>query len=341
MIKNFLDRIFSIDNETDENSRKIINFFGIKLKFKDIKNEIYRRTVILNRNILQILYNQLALADEEDLFCLREKNIIFIFNKGVLNLDYHFFQDYVALYGFSTDILELIKLDRTSVLYKEHIERLKNGEFCWKYVDRNYYIGHAFLSKEGEDIYINSSYVKEKNLPENDALIHHIPLETRRKYIKGITVGDYLKNKPIDFQVDVILKLLNYVFETYKDNENPQRVSGKLLDCHLYNFILGEDGKFYFIDFDLECRQSLERGYCLFFMLYYYDRKLYNVLLNKLGYKDKHCYYEKHFVKPKTSKKSNKKFTPSKEHNELIQKYFTDAGILAHYKVSDEYIKIS
>ncbi len=336
MIKNLLDCIFSIDNQNGEDARKVITLLGVKVKLKNLKSDLFRRTVILNRNTLQILYNQLPLLADDDLFCLRAKDIIFIFNKGVLNLDYRFFQDYVVLYGFSTDILELIKLEKTSVLYKEHIDRLKNGEFCWKYVDRNYYIGHAFISQQDGDIYIHSSYVKEKNLTVDDSNIHHVPMESKRKYIKGIAVGDYLKNRPLEFQIEVMQKLLHHVFVNYRDKENPGRVSGKLLDCHLYNFILGEDGKFYFVDFDLECRESLERGYCVFFMLYYYDRKLYNAMLKKFGYKDKHHYYQEHFIKTKTIK-NHAKISVSEEHKELRQKYFTDAGILAHYKVSEEY----
>ena len=333
MIRNFLDCIFSIDNQKGEDARKVITLLGIKVKLKDLKTDIYRRTVILNRNTLQILYNQLPLSAEDDLFCLRAKDIIFIFNKGVLNLDYRFFQDYVVLYGFSTDILELIKLEKTSVLYKEHIDRLKNGEFCWKYVDRNYYIGHAFISQQDGDIYIHSSYVKEKDMPCNESAIRHVPAETKRKYIKGVTVGDYLKNKPEDFKVNVILKLLDYVFKTYADGNNREKVSGRLLDCHLYNFILGDDGKFYFVDFDLESTKSLDRAYCIFFMLYYYDSKLYKLILEKFGYQDKHNYYEKHFVKPKNNPKIKTKLVQSEEHRKLLQKFFTDSGILAQYEI--------
>lgn len=333
MIRKFLDSVFSVKRLDGQSSRKVLTLLGVKIKFYDPKIDLYRRNVIQNRNNLLLLFNQLAYADEKDLFCIRGNNIIFIFNKGVLKLDYKFFQDYVVLFGFSNELYELIKPDKNSLLYKEHIARLKKGEFCWKYVDRTYYIGHSFISCEGNDIYINSSYVKEKDMPCNESAIRHVPAETKRKYIKGVTVGDYLKNKPEDFKVNVILKLLDYVFKTYADGNNREKVSGRLLDCHLYNFILGDDGKFYFVDFDLESTKSLDRAYCIFFMLYYYDSKLYKLILEKFGYQDKHHYYEKHFVKPKNNPKIKTKLVQSEEHRKLLQKYFTDSGILAQYEI--------
>lgn len=333
MSRNFLDWIFSINSDIGDSSRKVITFLGLKIKLYDMKRELLRRTVVANRNTLFLLYNQLPIANEEDLFYLRTKDIIFIFNKGVLNLDYNFFQDYVALFGFSNNILELIKLEKTSALYQEHINRIKNGEFLWKYVNRNFYIGHSYISCDNGEIFIHSSYVKENNVREDSSNIRHVLRESKRKYIKGITVGDYLKNKPLEFQIEVVSKLLNYVFETFSDDKNPENVSGKLLDCHLYNFILGADGKFYFVDFDLESRQSLDRGYIIFFMLYYYNQELYQTLLQKFGYEDKHGYYQKNFVKPKNKSVPDKHFVASEEHRKLLQKYFTDAGILPEYKI--------
>ena len=37
MIRNFLDCIFSIDNQKGEDARKVITLLGIKVKLKDLK----------------------------------------------------------------------------------------------------------------------------------------------------------------------------------------------------------------------------------------------------------------------------------------------------------------
>lgn len=111
-----------------------------------------------------ILYSYLQNCADDDLFCLRTGNVIYILSKGCLKLDFKFLQNYIISPGFKLNILEIIKLDKDSILYKEHYERIQNLEFLWKYIERYYYIGHSFISedKNTKEIYINNSYIKEK-----------------------------------------------------------------------------------------------------------------------------------------------------------------------------------
>ena len=338
-MKKFLHFLFSIKQK---DARKIITILGIKFKFSNLKNELSKESFNVNKNNVQILYSYLQNCEDDDLFCLRTNNVIYILSKGCLKLDFKFFQNYIISPGFTLNILEIIKLDKTSILYKEHSERIKNSEFLWKYIERYYYIGHSFISedKNTNEIYINSSYIKEKNQVKSIYKIQHVPATTKRKYIKGITVGEYIKNKTFKEKFLIIDKLLNYIFSTYKDEQNPEKVSGNLIDCHLYNFLIGEDGLFHFIDFDLKCTESLDRNYCIYFMLYKYDKDLYNKFLSEYRYKDRHKYYEKNFSIYKQPQTQNGKSIITQTHKKLQKKYFSDEGISPKYQIKYKKVKL-
>lgn len=339
MLNKLLDAIY---NRKIDGARTIITVLGIKFKFYDIKKELCYEGFNLNKNTVQVLYSHLQNASEEDLFCLRTHNIIFIMQKGCTNLDYKFFQDYIIQQGLRRNILEFIKLDRESILYKEHICRVVNGEFLWKYVERYYYISHSFISEDAKtgEVYINSSYVKEKDMIKSEYKIQHVPRISKRKYIKGITVGDYIQNKSKVEKFLIVDKLLNYIFSTYRAKEDSIKVSGELFDCHLQNFLIAEDGQFHFVDFDLKCTESLDRGYCIYFMLYKYDLELYKKMLKKYQLPDKHKYYENNFSIYKQPLKQNGKNVVTYEHKKLQRKYFSDEGILPQYKITYKRVKL-
>ena len=323
-------------------ARTVITVLGLKFKLYNLRKELCNESFSLNKNTIQMLYGYLYNSHEDDLFCLKTGSIIFIIHKDCLKLDYSFFQNYILPQCNSSSILELSKLDKDSVLYKEHITRVNDGEFLWKYVERYYYISHSFISqdKESGDIYINSSFVPEKDMVKSEYKIRHIPKISKRKYIKGITVGDYIKKKSRLERVVTVDKLLNYIFSAYRDNENPDKVSGKLLDCHLFNFIISEEGLFHFVDFDLECTESLDRAYCIFFMLYKYDIELYELMLKRYGLADRHDYYEKHFSIYRQPMVQNGKDIITAEHKKLQKKYFSDEGTRPQYKVKYKRVKL-
>lgn len=327
-----LENIFSIKNEKD---KKIINILGIKIKFFNHKSQMLNQAIAANKNTVQIVYCLFESAAEDDLFCLRSGDMTFVFHKNCRMLDYKFFFDYILPFGYAHKTFEFIKLDKTSILYREHIDRVINGEFLWKYVERGYYIGHNFISvdKNTGEIYINTSYVPEENLAKGGLRVQHVPQIAKRKYIKGETVGEYLKNKPFEVRLHIIESLLEYLFTTYKDKDDSQKVSGDLLDCHLYNFLIDEDGHFHFIDFDLKCSEALERNYCIFFMLFYYDKSLYKMMLDKYGFTDRHKYWQKNFSVDKQPAHQNEKILITKNHASYCIKYFSDAGTDKNYSI--------
>ena len=330
---NILNKLFYKNFDGPSN---IIKFLGIKFSYYDYKKGLLSTTLDMNKNLAQIAYNFLMTASEDDLYCFKTGNILFIFNKGCLELDYDFFRDYVITFGYTAGIFEFLKLDKSSVLYKEHIDRVKNGEFLWKYVERFYYISHSFISKDKNtgEIYINSSYIKEENMIKSEYKIQHVPSVSKRKYIKGIAVGDYIKGKSKDERIAIVDKLLNYIFTSYRASDDPNKISGKMFDCHLYNFIIGQDGLFHFIDFDLKSTESLDREYCIYFMLFRYDKILYKKMLELYKLKDKHKYYMANFSIYKQPLTRNGKSIITEEHKKLSRKYFGGEGLKPDYKLS-------
>ncbi len=332
MFKKLLSLIYS---RKKSGSRIVTTILGIKVKTYNVKSDLYLESGNLNKNIVQMLYVYLNNCAEDDLFCLRTGHLLFIISKGCLKLDYKFFKDYIITQNMAANIFEFIQLDKNSILYKEHISRLEQGELLWKYAERYYYIANTFISedKNTKEIYINSSYVTEKNMKKSSYKIQHIPQITKRKYIKGITVKDYIKDKTNREKILIIDKLLNYIFSTYKAADNPQKVSGELFDCHLCNFLICEDGQFHFIDFDLKCTESLDRAFCVYFMLYKDYPGLYQKILKKYNLPDKHTYYEKNFSIYRQPLVQNGKSVISAEHKRLQRKYFGDEGITPQYKI--------
>lgn len=333
-----LNKIFS---QEKTGSRKVVNILGIKFRLLDLKSEVYALSAVNNKNTLALLYNQLNFASDDDLFCLKSENTLFIIHKNCLKLDYKFFKDYILPSGYQHNIFELIKLDKASFLYKEHIPRVTLGEFLWKYVERYYFIAHSFISIDDEgNVFINSSYVPEKNQIKSEFKIQHIPLVSKRKYIHGITVTEHLEGKRFKEKLIVVDKLLNFLFSTYKDEENPDKVSGNLFDCHLDNFLIGDDGQFHFIDFDLKCTEALDKGYCIYFMLYKYDLKLYKQMLKIYGLKDRSSYYANNFSIYKQPLVKNGKSIITKEHKRLQKKYFGELGIRPEFKLNYKKVNI-
>ena len=141
MLENLGENIFSIYNQNGEDTRKVVKLLGIKMKFKNLKAEMALQAETINKNTVNLLYHCiLKHAQEEELFCLRAKDILFILHKNAGLLDYNFFKDYMIPFGYGGNVFELTELDKSSILYNEHINRVKNGEFLeWAEFNGNYY----------------------------------------------------------------------------------------------------------------------------------------------------------------------------------------------------------
>ena len=248
-------------------TKKTIKFLGLSISYdapqmSDVFAEFENKFRHQNANTIFMLYNIfLKNASSDDLFCLRNNEGCFIFNNKVLDFGYKNFRDIILnCYLAKCDALELSNLDKESVLYKEHIVRLNNNEFLWKY--RNIgFVQHQFLSYDENGYYVNETIIGDKTTYDVKNNCYFQAKTQKRQFYDGVTLGEYLDNKSYDEQKEILIKLAEHIFATYSVEKG--MISGKLYDCYEMNFICGKDGKFYFIDDNYISKNPISKEYVL------------------------------------------------------------------------------
>jgi len=293
---NLLKFIFSIEKINKPNKLPFVVYtiFGIKFKFIRIKENDLRNIVKcsqVNRTIVNLLHLCLQNAKDDDLFFLRNDKISFVISKKVLNLDFEFYRRFIN--SPNNAIMELTILNKASSFYQEHMNGYKNNEFLWKYQDRGHIITKTALSYENNELYISTSCIEQSEKIKDTSKMHFSTKSVKRKYIEGEIVLKYILDYDFETRCKIIKRLLNYIFNELKDENNPKKVSGTYCDCHLGNFIVDKNEQFHFIDFDFECDESIDRNYCIYYMLYDYDKNIYKKMLEEFNFKDEHKYYKK------------------------------------------------
>lgn len=332
------NKIFSIKSYRANNflTHKVITFLGIKLKFRRINKkdiELICQNSSAIKNIYYLfLINVLSNSSEDELYCLRNRYLCYILHKNCLKTDLKFLIDFLSN-NFSSAILNFTKLNKNSDLYKEHIIRVQNNEFLWKYSDKIFIISHTYVSKDAEtnNTYMNLSYIKEKEYINNNSKLKNPMINTKRKIIEGITLKEYFDSLPYEEKVKEADKVLNWLFTQCKSETDPKKVSGKFFDCHLFNIILGSDSQLHFIDYDLICNENIERGFCIYKMFFFYNKKLYYEMLRRYKCKDKHNFYIKYYEIPVIEPELF-----SMEHKSLLKKYFTDNETAQNFNINYE-----
>lgn len=276
-------KIFNITTKKYNNlyNRKIINIFGIKISYLKEKNgnqinkckeKIPERLIYkFNCNMVNIVFSIISNADLNDLYCMRNNTVCYIFNKNVLKFGYNNFCDFIlnSRYSLKT-LLSFEKLDNNSNMYKEHISRAKNNEFLWKYMIRNTIL-HKFISfDEKNQIFINEKILFDEYYEdENNKSLLFRAKNSKRLFIQGTAVKNYLEDKPTDIKIQVIIKLIDYIFQTYGVGEN--MIDGSLYDCHLNNFIIDSKQNFHFIDDEYISPKPVSKEHVIQYILKYYN----------------------------------------------------------------------
>ena len=329
-----LDKIFSVEYcKTNYFTSKIINLFGIKLKFKKI-NKFDIEQIIINSSILKAVNFLFCLSNsaEDDLFSISNEAICIIVHKNCIQADIKFIIDFI-INAFWGNLFIINKLNKDSFLYKEHIERVKNNEYIWKYADRKYLIAYTYLKKDSEtnEFTIIKSSIPESQYAENNTKLQYLTDTIQHKFIEGITLKEYFDKQNFKKQIEIADKVLNWLFTEFKSENNPLKVSGKVFDCHLCNIILGADSKLHFIDFDVIYLEDLERSFCIYKMFFDYNEKVYYEMLKRYKCKDKHKLYSKMFELPVFDDNNL-----SECHKELVKKYFINSEIPQSYTLNYE-----
>ena len=332
------NKIFSIKYHkgNDYFTHKILTILGIKLKFKQlIKNDIelicQNSSVVKNTYQLFIL-NMLQNASDEDLYCLKNEYFCIIIHKNSFQTDLKFLINFIFVNFLQAD-LTLTKLNKNTDLYKEHIKRLQNNEFLWKYCDRQYIIMHTFIQKDVEtgNIIVNTAPVRENEYVKNSSKFQYLMQPIKREFVKGITLREYFDALNDWEKIKIADKVLNWLFTQYKSETNPKKVMGKYWDCHLYNIIVGDDNLLHFIDFDITCVEDIDRDFCIYKMFFDYNKKIYYEMLKCYKCKDRHKFYMNYYALPTLETELQ-----SKEHKDLIKKYFQKENCAESYKINYE-----
>ena len=314
------DKIFSVKTIKKPNdfSQKVITILGIKITFvspkiEDVFECIEKRLTkarAINKNFLYLIYSFLKETSDKNLFCLRNNVVCFIFNNHILNWNFHDFCEYIMNnVGSDGYILDFENLPEDSALYKEHIKRLYNNEFLWKYLDRGNIIRHTFLSfDENNSVYINEAVLDDSFSKQSNQNEYFKIENSKRLYISGKSVKECLKNKTFKEKEQLLKNLIDHIFETYSTDNN--MIDGIMLDCNCSNFVIDDNNKFHFIDKDYVSKEPIDKEYVIRYVLK--DTKDEKLKLNIL----KHYNYLYTIDNIATEQHNN--------YEELKNKYFID-----------------
>lgn len=241
----------------------------------------------MNNNIINQLITSLNTANQDELLCLKNDKVTFILCKDALKFGERNLFDYMSkTYMSLKTLLQFSVLDKNSEIYKEHIVRTRQKEFLWKYIykDDNILLKFMYFD-DNNDVYIDGRIIKraEKHLGRRPRMVINENVE-KRKFIEGMTVCDYLKDKTYQEKRDMLINMTDTVFDEY-DLGNDW-IDGVLWDFHWNNVILDNNGKFHFVDKDFVSPMPLKRKDLILYMLrYVYDERLRDDILEYYGCK--------------------------------------------------------
>ncbi|MBE7711334.1 MAG: hypothetical protein E7Z92_04250 [Cyanobacteria bacterium SIG31] len=314
----------------------IICICGTKLKIKQNFSEEYKSlyemfkniNIINNINNDNFIYNLILQYQEPTLFYLKNNSQVYIFTKEFLKQDKDFIYNYLLNTRDSLKYKQIKFLDENHPLYNEHITLSKQGEFCWKYVRKHNGIFKTSLYKENDNIYFKYDFLGLENAIFNDTFTWGNPKP--RKYVKGTNLFNIIVSLDEAGQYEIIKKFFDWLFEEFKtDDEN--YLSQNLADCHFKNFIVADDGKFYFTDYEYASKVPLEKGYLVYYTLSCFkskfhneNNKMYKYFISLYGLKDKIKTYKNMKLKRLEEFKIKEKDKIKKElaNKDLISKYF-------------------
>lgn len=270
------DKLFSISYKDVYPYRKtIIKICGLKFSYKYrpknmspmlLNDETSQEAIKINHNLIYFVLNEVKNGGEKDLFCLRNNNVCYIFNKKILDWGIDNFKDFIfnSMWVLQK-VLKFDILNSDTALYKEHIERAKeNNEFLWKYNNISTTILHKFLSSDIEgNIYVNEKILYNVCIKIDKSKPHFEAKNSRRLFIEGTDLATYIYRQPRTYeeQKAVFIGLIEYIFAEYGLPDG--KISNKVYDCHLSNFIIDKYGKFHFIDDEYVSDKPVEKIYII------------------------------------------------------------------------------
>ena len=330
-----LKKLFHKEDRYDGHTVKtVFTVFGIKIKIKNYIETLKKRCENLensfNENLINIF---LELVNKDDLYFIQSGSARWIFSGKIKDVNRIFISDYLGKSSvFRLDLPRFKRLDKTCPLYNECKEELKDGKFLLRYKNYHGTINKTVLSVDANgDIYKETKILgAENNDPQNGLIVAEEP---KRKIIDGVVLSELLYYKSADEIYEKLVALYDWMFSTFQDRNDKDKLSGLSPDCHFNNYLVS-DGKFYIIDNEILSVSPVGKDYYLtqikreeFARLTNKDRDLiYRKLLNRYGCEDEFDFYNKNPVFWKI-RWPNEQATAEKN-RALFEHYFSEASYL-------------
>lgn len=306
---------------------------SLKVLGKKIKKKVYRVVSIdatyKTFKILGITFTQKRppqydFGDRELLYLQSYRGSI-IFSKKFVEQDPDFAAAYINAFKKNNSEYNCdLKVD--SELYQEHLQKLEQGELCWRYTKRFGSISKATIYLDEE----KQLAMKGEILGSNDVIeTEHFRVhpQLQRKIIEGVVLKEYIvKQKRMGGVLDELKRYIDFIFEEFKVEDN-NKVSGMAYDAFPFNCILKEGHVYELFDLEFEYKEELDKGYMIYKIVRVLGKKrrkpAYYELCEYYGVVPKWEYWDNFNFRIWLDTISEPDDTPNNEENQkLFQKYF-------------------
>jgi len=298
------------------------------LKTSIIQDSIHNN-LIQNQNIVGLAL--LLKAEDDDIIYIQNPDILFLIQKNSLSKNIPFLSQWLCKHGARSELTTIGILDKTSLLYKEHISLFKKEVIAFKYASRIGIINRTILTQKSNNLYLENKYLGMENYTQTE----YIKFQDNppRKIIDGIEVYEFLKDKNKYERITILKELCDYLLKKYASKTDNNKVQGILLDANTTNIIINSDG-FHFIDTDVVSPHDIDRNAFLWGL----NVPEYKELTNLYNLKDKSDEFKK--THPISNQYSIEIEKAKRKNYHLFNKYFSSEGIKPTYQ-KDIKIRVS
>lgn len=270
----------------------------------------------INKNLITELFFAVG---QDGLYYIQSSGSLFIFKRGSLLNNYDFLSIFMNSHVCNGLEWKFSRLDETSILYKEHYEAFNNDAILYKYISHIGLISRTIISqdKKTKKMFMQCDILGLDNYKPSKGNMLLYQNQPKREIYEGVTLGSYIKDKTSIEEIATYRYVLDYLFSHY--TVSPNKVSGKLLDCHAGNIIINSYGIFP-IDQEIIYKEDIEKNmlvYRLCSHLYDHFVKYYNLPPIPVS---------KYKNYPTDQQINEDTMLAKKKNADLFSKYFKDIG---------------